>query len=103
MKVIKMRDGSAVFIEKDFDIETLLGSNKRFIDVGGMIINRMDVTAVLDKEQYDDMLKMRNGMVYTSQGWLGKREYQQSGYLKVKVPESLKVADSTKMIEDKKK
>ena len=103
MKVIKMRDGSAVFIDKEINIQAILGSNKRFIDIGGMIINRLDITAVMDKDQYDDMIKMRNGMVYTSQGWLDRKEYSKNSFLKVGVPESLKISDESKMLTDKTK
>jgi hypothetical protein len=51
MKVIKLRDGSAIFLEDGININRFLASNKRFIKIGNMVINRADITAVVDKEQ----------------------------------------------------
>lgn len=91
MRVIKMRDGAAIYIEKDFDIDSVLGSNKRFIKIGDMIINRADITAVVSKEQYDIMVKQSMGMVYTNDGWMGKQEYKQNSFRKAFAPEELTV------------
>jgi len=101
MKVIKMRDNSAIFIDKNIDIDAMLGSNKRFIKIGEMIINRVDITAVVDKDQYDSMVKQSNGMVLTSQGWMGKREYSSNGFLKIQIPQELLISDETKLLKDK--
>lgn len=92
MKIIKLRDGSAIGVECSFNIEKVLGSNKKFIKLGDMIINRADITAVISKQQFDDMMKLKNGMVLTSQGWLSGREYQNNSFLKVQMPESLTVS-----------
>jgi len=89
MKVIKLRDGSAIFLEENVDINRLLGSNKRFVRIGNMIINRADITAVVDKEQYDTMIKQANGMVLTSQGWLSKEDYKRNSFLNIQIPEEL--------------
>lgn len=98
MKVIKMRDNSAIFIDKEIDIEMVLGSNKRFIKIGDMIINRADITAVVSKEQYDTMVKQSNGMILTSQGWYGRREYTQNSHLRIRVPDEMLVSDAPKKI-----
>lgn len=100
MKVIKMRDNSAIFIDKEIDIEMVLGSNKRFIKIGDMIINRADITAVVSKEQYDTMVKQSNGMILTSQGWYGRREYAQNSHLRIRVPDEMLVSDTPKKISD---
>lgn len=100
MKVIKLRDGSAIFLEENVDINRLLGSNKRFVRIGNMIINRADITAVVNKEQFEDMMKLKNGMVLTSQGWLSSKEYQSNSFLKVQIPESLVVDVSKNKLED---
>jgi len=100
MKVIKMRDGSAIFLDKDINIEVLLGSNKRFIKIGDMIINRADITAVVNKEQYDVMVKQSNGMVLTSQGWLSRREYAQNSFLNICIPEEMVIGEDTKKLKD---
>lgn len=89
MKVIKLRDGSAIFLEENVDINRLLGSNKRFVRIGNMIINRADITAVVDKEQYDAMVRQANGMVLTSQGWLSKEDYKRNSFLNIQIPEEL--------------
>jgi hypothetical protein len=39
------------------------------------------------------MTRQKNGMVLTSQGWMGRREYQANGFLKIQVPEELLVTD----------
>ena len=98
MRVIKLRDNSTIFIDKDFDIDILLGSNKRFIKIGDMIINRADITAVVNKEQYDDMIKQSNKMVYTSQGWMSSREYANNGFLRIGIPDSLFVESDQKKL-----
>lgn len=89
MRVIKLRDGSAIFLEEDVDISRLLGSNKRFVRIGNMIINRADITAVVDKEQYDAMVRQASGLVLTSQGWLGRKEYERNSFLNIQIPEEL--------------
>lgn len=94
-----MRDNSAIFIDKDIDIDMLLGSNKRFIKIGDMIINRADITAVVSKEQYDTMVKQSNGSVLTSQGWMSKREYSNNSYLKIQIPEELYLGSDVKKLE----
>jgi hypothetical protein len=100
MKVIKMRDNSAIFVDKDIDIDTILGSNKRFIKIGNMIINRVDITAVVSKEQYDTMVKQSNGMILTSQGWMGKREFANNSFLNIQIPEEMRVTNDYKELED---
>jgi len=100
MKVIKMRDNSAIFLEKDIDIDVLLGSNKRFIKIGDMVINRADITAVVSKEQYDTMVKQSNGLVHTSQGWMGRREYASNSFMKIKVPEEMLIRDDKEKLTD---
>lgn len=100
MKVIKMRDNSAIFLEKDIDIDVLLGSNKRFIKIGDMVINRADITAVVSKEQYDTMVKQSNGLVLTSQGWMGRREYAQNSFLRVAIPDEMRIEDTSSKIAD---
>lgn len=87
-----MRDNTAIFIDKEVDIDMILGSNKRFIKIGDMIINRADITAVVSKEQYDVMVKQSNGMVLTSQGWCSKREYSANSFLRVQIPEEMLIA-----------
>ncbi len=99
MKVIKLRDNSAIFLEKDVDLDVLLGSNKRFIKIGDMVINRADITAVVSKDQYDSMVRQSNGLVLTSQGWMGRREYSNNGFLRIQIPEELYVRDSSKRVE----
>jgi len=102
MRVIKLRDGSAIFLEEDIDISRLLGSNKRFIKIGNMIINRADITAVVSKEQYDSMVRQASGLVLTSQGWLGRKEYERNSFLKICIPEELLVTkDYLKLKETK--
>jgi len=91
MKIIKLRDGSAIYVNGEINIDMILGSNKRFIKLGDMIINRADITAIVSKQQFDDMEKLKNGMVLTSQGWLSGREYKNNSFLKIVVPESLTV------------
>lgn len=98
-----MRDNTAIFIDKEVDIDMILGSNKRFIKIGDMIINRADITSVISKEQYDVMMKQKNGMVLTSLGWLGRKEYQNNGFLKIQVPEELVVRIGNVQLEDGKK
>lgn len=98
-----MRDGSAVYIEKDINMDVILGSNKRFIKIGDMIINRVDITAVVSKEQYDAMIKQTMGMVYTNEGWMGRQEYKQSSFRKAFAPEELTVfKEDIKALEDTK-
>jgi hypothetical protein len=99
MKVLKMRDGSAFFISKEINLAAMLSSNKRFISIDGVIINRVDITAVLSKEQYDDSIKLKNGMVLTSQGWMSNREYTNNSFLRIKIPESLVLGES-KLLEE---
>lgn len=102
MKVIKLRDGSAIFLEENVDINRLLGSNKRFVRIGNMIINRADITAVVDKEQYDTMIKQANGMVLTSQGWLSREDYKRNSFLNIQIPEELLITkDYLKLKETK--
>jgi len=100
MKIIKLRDGSAIYVDGEINIDMILGSNKRFIKLGDMIINRADITAVVNKEQFEDMMKLKNGMVLTSQGWLSSKEYQSNSFLKVQIPESLVVDVSKNKLED---
>lgn len=100
MKVIKMRDGSAIFIDKEVNLEAILGSQKKFVKVGDMIINRADITAVVSKDQYDTMLKMSNGMVLTSQGWMSRKEYTNNGFLRVQTPEELLISDPSRLLEN---
>lgn len=95
-----MRDNSAIFLEKDIDIDVLLGSNKRFIKIGDMVINRADITAVVSKEQYDTMVKQSNGMILTSQGWMSRREYAQNSFLDVRIPDEIYIRDEGKKLED---
>lgn len=102
MKVIKLRDGSAIFLEENVDINRLLGSNKRFVRIGNMIINRADITAVVDKEQYDAMVRQASGLVLTSQGWLGRKEYERNSFLNICIPEELLITkDYLKLKEPK--
>jgi len=100
MKIIKLRDGSAIYVDGEINIDIILGSNKRFIKLGDMIINRADITAVVNKEQFDDMTKLKNGMVLTSQGWLSSKEYQNSSFLNIQIPKSLVVDVSKNKLED---
>ena len=100
MKVIKLRDNSAIFLEKDVDLDVLLGSNKRFIKIGDMVINRADITAVVSKDQYDSMVRQSNGLVLTSQGWMGRREYSNNGFLRIQIPEELYIKDTSEKVED---
>lgn len=95
-----MRDNSAIFIDKEIDIEMVLGSNKRFIKIGDMIINRADITAVVNKEQYDTMVKQSNGMVLTSQGWYSRREYAQNSFLRIQIPDEMLISDTSKQLEN---
>lgn len=95
-----MRDNSAIFLEKDIDIDVLLGNNKRFIRIGDMVINRADITAVVSKEQYDTMVKQSNGMILTSQGWMSRREYAQNSFLDVRIPDEIYIRDEGKKLED---
>lgn len=97
-----MRDNSAIFIDKDIDIDMLLGSNKRFIKIGDMIINRADITAVVSKEQYDTMVKQSNGMVLTSQGWMSRREYASNGFLNIQIPKEMKIDNNQSRLENTK-
>lgn len=50
MKIIKLRDGSAIYVNGEINIDMILGSNKRFIKLGDMIINRADITAIVSKQ-----------------------------------------------------
>ena len=102
MKVIKLRDGSAIFLEDGININRFLASNKRFIKIGNMVINRADITAVVNKEQYDSMVRQASGLVLTSQGWLGRKEYERNSFLKICIPEELLVTkDYLKLKEPK--
>lgn len=96
-----MRDNSAIFLEKEIDIDVILGSNKRFIKIGDMVVNRADITAVVNKEQYDSMVKQSNGSVLTSQGWMSKREYSNNSFLKIHIPESLYVGEKKEFLNPK--
>jgi len=102
MKVIKLRDGSAIFLEDGININRFLASNKRFIKIGNMVINRADITAVVDKEQYDAMVRQASGLVLTSQGWLGRKEYERNSFLNICIPEELLITkDYLKLKEPK--
>jgi hypothetical protein len=43
------------------------------------------------------MVKQSNGMVLTSQGWMSKGEYKQNGFLKLIVPDEMKIGGEQKL------